>query len=535
MTKVITTINEMQSIVKQHQREGKTIGFVPTMGALHDGHLTMMKQSVSENDLTVISIFVNPLQFGPNEDFDAYPRQLDDDVAAVKKLQVDYVFHPSVDEMYPEELGIHLKVGHLAQVLEGAQRPGHFEGVVTVVNKLFNIVQPDYAYFGKKDAQQLAIVEKMVKDFNLPVHVIGIDIVREKDGLAKSSRNIYLTSEERREAKHLYQSLRLAKNLYEAGERDSNEIISQIAAYLNKNISGYIDDLGIYSYPNLIQQSKIHGRIFISLAVKFSKARLIDNIIIGALHDGHLTMMKQSVSENDLTVISIFVNPLQFGPNEDFDAYPRQLDDDVAAVKKLQVDYVFHPSVDEMYPEELGIHLKVGHLAQVLEGAQRPGHFEGVVTVVNKLFNIVQPDYAYFGKKDAQQLAIVEKMVKDFNLPVHVIGIDIVREKDGLAKSSRNIYLTSEERREAKHLYQSLRLAKNLYEAGERDSNEIISQIAAYLNKNISGYIDDLGIYSYPNLIQQSKIHGRIFISLAVKFSKARLIDNIIIGDDYID
>ena len=281
MTKVITTINEMQSIAKQHQREGKTIGFVPTMGTLHDGHLTMMKQSVSENDLTVISIFVNPLQFGPNEDFDAYPRQLDDDVAAVKKLQVDYVFHPSVDEMYPEELGIHLKVGHLAQVLEGAQRPGHFEGVVTVVNKLFNIVQPDYAYFGKKDAQQLAIVEKMVKDFNLPVHVIGIDIVREKDGLAKSSRNIYLTSEERREAKHLYQSLRLAKNLYEAGERDSNEIISQIAAYLNKNISGYIDDLGIYSYPNLIQQSKIHGRIFISLAVKFSKARLIDNIIIG--------------------------------------------------------------------------------------------------------------------------------------------------------------------------------------------------------------------------------------------------------------
>ncbi|MDU4020881.1 MAG: pantoate--beta-alanine ligase [Staphylococcus epidermidis] len=281
MTKVITKINEMQSIVKQYQREGKTIGFVPTMGALHDGHLTMMKQSVSENDLTVISIFVNPLQFGPNEDFDAYPRQLDDDVDAVKKLKVDYVFHPSVDEMYPEELGVHLKVGYLAQVLEGAQRPGHFEGVVTVVNKLFNIVQPDYAYFGKKDAQQLAIVEKMVKDFNLPVHVIGIDIVREKDGLAKSSRNIYLTSEERREAKHLYQSLRLAKNLYEAGERDSNEIISQIAAYLNKNISGYIDDLGIYSYPNLIQQSKIHGRIFISLAVKFSKARLIDNIIIG--------------------------------------------------------------------------------------------------------------------------------------------------------------------------------------------------------------------------------------------------------------
>ena len=282
MTKVITKINEMQSIVKQYQREGKTIGFVPTMGALHDGHLTMMKQSVNENDLTVISIFVNPLQFGPNEDFDAYPRQLDDDVDAVKKLNVDYVFHPSVDEMYPEELGVHLKVGHLAQVLEGAQRPGHFEGVVTVVNKLFNIVQPDYAYFGKKDAQQLAIVEKMVKDFNHPIEIIGVDIVREKDGLAKSSRNVYLTEEERQEAVHLSKSLKLARDLYNNGERNSSVIIDEITQYLLDYTSGQVDEVAIYSYPELEEQSKIQGQIFISLAVKFSKARLIDNIIIGA-------------------------------------------------------------------------------------------------------------------------------------------------------------------------------------------------------------------------------------------------------------
>lgn len=193
MTKIVTTIKDMQEIVKSYRSQGKTIGFIPTMGALHDGHLKMMRMSVENNDVTVISVFVNPLQFGPNEDFDAYPRQIDHDVKAVESINVDYVFYPSVEEMYPDQLDITLKVGRLAEVLEGAQRPGHFEGVVTVVNKLFNIVSPDYAYFGKKDAQQLAIIEKMVKDFNHPIQIVGVDIVREEDGLAKSSRNVYLT------------------------------------------------------------------------------------------------------------------------------------------------------------------------------------------------------------------------------------------------------------------------------------------------------------------------------------------------------
>lgn len=281
MTQRITSIQEMQQLARQFHREGKSIGFVPTMGALHDGHLTMMRQSTEDNDITVISVFVNPLQFGPNEDFDAYPRQIDEDEAMVSQIDVDYVFYPSVEEMYPGEIGTHVTVGRLAKVLEGALRPGHFDGVVTVVNKLFNIVQPDVAYFGKKDAQQLAIVEQMVRDFNHPVKIVGIDIVREAYGLAKSSRNVYLTVEERQEAVHLRQSLALAQSLYDAGERESSVIINKVTQYLQTHTSGQVQEVAVYSYPELREQAHIEGRIFISLAVKFTQARLIDNIIIG--------------------------------------------------------------------------------------------------------------------------------------------------------------------------------------------------------------------------------------------------------------
>ena len=281
MTKMITTIQEMQKLTTRLRLEGKSIGFVPTMGALHEGHLTMMRQSIEYNDITVISIFVNPLQFGPDEDFEAYPRQIDQDVASAQKIGVDYVFYPSVEEMHPKPLDITLNVGRLASVLEGAQRPGHFDGVVTIVNKLFNIVQPHVAYFGKKDAQQLAIVEQMVKEMNHPIIIQGVDIVRERDGLARSSRNVYLTEKERQQAPYLYKSLQLAKSLYDDGERQSNRMIEKVTEYLQTHIEGTIEEIAVYSYPELVQQANITGQIFISLAVKFSKARLIDNIIIG--------------------------------------------------------------------------------------------------------------------------------------------------------------------------------------------------------------------------------------------------------------
>ncbi|KTT85270.1 pantoate--beta-alanine ligase [Mammaliicoccus sciuri] len=280
MTQVVERIKDMNSIVSQFKSQGKTIGLVPTMGALHDGHLKMMKQSIEENDVTAVSIFVNPLQFGPNEDFDDYPRPFESDLQKLKQIGVDYVFHPTVEEMYPGELEMTITVGRLAQVLEGKKRPGHFDGVVTVVNKLFNIIQPTRAYFGKKDAQQLAIIEKMVEDFNHSIQIVPIDIVREADGLAKSSRNIYLTEEERKEAVHLSKSLALAKKKYDEGERNSDVLIQTITQYLESNVSGDIVEVAIYSYPELEEQHTIEGQIFISLAVKFSQARLIDNIII---------------------------------------------------------------------------------------------------------------------------------------------------------------------------------------------------------------------------------------------------------------
>lgn len=280
MTQVVERIKDMNSIVSQFKSQGKTIGLVPTMGALHDGHLKMMKQSIEENDVTAVSIFVNPLQFGPNEDFDDYPRPFESDLEKLKQIGVDYVFHPTVEKMYPGELEMTITVGRLAQVLEGKKRPGHFDGVVTVVNKLFNIIQPTRAYFGKKDAQQLAIIEKMVEDFNHSVQIVPIDIVREADGLAKSSRNIYLTEEERKEAVHLSKSLALAKKKYDEGERNSDVLIQAITQYLESNVSGDIVEVAIYSYPELLEQHTIEGQIFISLAVKFSQARLIDNIII---------------------------------------------------------------------------------------------------------------------------------------------------------------------------------------------------------------------------------------------------------------
>ena len=280
MTQVVEYVKDMMDIASTYRSQGKTIGLVPTMGALHDGHLKMMKQSIEENDVTAVSIFVNPLQFGPNEDFDDYPRPFASDLEKLKQIGVDYVFHPTVEEMYPGKLEMTITVGHLAQVLEGKKRPGHFDGVVTVVNKLFNIIQPTNAYFGKKDAQQLAIIEKMVEEFNHAVHIVPIDIVREADGLAKSSRNIYLTDEERKEAVHLSKSLELAQQLYDQGERNSDVLINEITQYLQNHVSGEIVEVAIYSYHELEEQVTISGQIFISLAVKFSQARLIDNIII---------------------------------------------------------------------------------------------------------------------------------------------------------------------------------------------------------------------------------------------------------------
>jgi pantoate--beta-alanine ligase len=278
--KVITTIKDMQAEILKQKGIGKTIGFVPTMGFLHEGHLTLISKARQENDIIVISIFVNPLQFGPNEDFLTYPRDFERDHALAEAKKVDYLFYPSVEEMYPHEPTVTVVVKERTDVLCGKSRPGHFDGVATVLTKLFTIITPTRAYFGKKDAQQVAVVDGLITDFNFPIKLIAVDIVREQDGLAKSSRNINLLPEERQQATVLYTSLETAKKEIDKGEYSTTSLINTIRDKISSESNGQIDYVEILSYPQLQPLEKLNGTIIIALAVKFSNVRLIDNIII---------------------------------------------------------------------------------------------------------------------------------------------------------------------------------------------------------------------------------------------------------------
>ncbi|MGD6956237.1 pantoate--beta-alanine ligase [Rossellomorea aquimaris] len=278
--KVITNIQDLQASIQQVKNSGSTIGFVPTMGYLHEGHMSLAEEARKNNDTVVMSIFVNPLQFGPNEDFDRYPRDIERDTELAKNVGVDILFIPEVVEMYDGKQSVTLCVIERVEVLCGRKREGHFDGVVTVLTKLFHLIQPTRAYFGLKDAQQIAVVEGLVSDYFFPVEIVRVPTVREEDGLAKSSRNVYLSKEERREAPSIYQSLIEAKNRIDAGERDPDTIISIISMNVQENTSGEIDYVEVYSYPELTELSRLQGEIIIALAVQFQQARLIDNIII---------------------------------------------------------------------------------------------------------------------------------------------------------------------------------------------------------------------------------------------------------------
>ena len=277
---VVTTKAELQQFLKNGKKQQKTIGFVPTMGYLHEGHLALVKHACRENDIVVMSIFVNPLQFGPEEDFDAYPRNQKRDEQLAAEAGVDYLFVPPVEEIYPHPLSIKLSVEKRVNVLCGNNRPGHFDGVVTVLTKLFHIIMPDRAYFGRKDAQQLAVVEGLVQDFDFPIKLVGVETVREADGLAKSSRNVYLTDTERKEARMLYVSLKQAEKAILEGERQSTKIINLVRDCLNKHTNALVEYVEIYQYPTLEDAASLHGTILIGIAVRFKKARLIDNLIM---------------------------------------------------------------------------------------------------------------------------------------------------------------------------------------------------------------------------------------------------------------
>lgn len=275
---IISKINESRNIINKWKRQGLSIGFVPTMGCLHQGHLSLIEQARQENDKVIVSIFVNPLQFGPNEDFSRYPRSLDKDVEGCRNFGTDMVFTPSLNELLPENNLVFVDVELLGNNLCGSSRPGHFKGVCTIVAKLFNILTPDRSYFGEKDAQQLAIITRMVKDLNFNTEIIPCLIVREADGLAMSSRNIYLTPEERHAATIITKSLSSAKSLLQNGERDSLTIRSHIIESIKTEPLANIDYVEIVDHSNLQFVDKIENPILIAVAVYFGKTRLIDNL-----------------------------------------------------------------------------------------------------------------------------------------------------------------------------------------------------------------------------------------------------------------
>ena len=275
--KVVETIAEMRQLREQLI---EPVGFVPTMGYFHEGHLSLIRRARAENPSVVVSIFVNPAQFGPQEDFSSYPRDPQRDLAILEKEKTDVVFMPSVAEMYPAGFDSRVEVGKVTERLEGASRPGHFRGVATVVAKLFNIVQPNRAYFGQKDAQQALVIKKMVADLNMDLEIIVLPTVRDSDGLATSTRNAYLNHKERQAATVLYKALTLAQGLWSQGERDAEHIREQMRALIQKEPLATIDYVSIAEPETLEEMDRVKTPALVSLAVKIGSTRLIDNIVL---------------------------------------------------------------------------------------------------------------------------------------------------------------------------------------------------------------------------------------------------------------
>ena len=278
--KIVNKVRQMQVLSDKFKKEGKKIAFVPTMGYFHKGHLSLMERGRKLADILVISIFVNPIQFGPGEDFREYPRDLERDLSLAEGVGVDVAFIPEAEEMYPPDYQTYLEVTGLTQHLCGLFRPGHFRGVTTVVAKLFNIVKPDIALFGLKDYQQYIVIKRMVRDLNYDIEIVGCPIIREEDGLAMSSRNTYLTPEQRKSALCLYQGIKLAERLVREGQRDAKIIIKEVIDYIESKPYTQIDYVKICHPETLDDLEYLNDKALLALAVRVGKARLIDNTIL---------------------------------------------------------------------------------------------------------------------------------------------------------------------------------------------------------------------------------------------------------------
>ena len=273
-------IDKVRNQVKEWKKSGLTIGFVPTMGYLHEGHKSLIDAARKENDRVAVSIFVNPMQFGPKEDLASYPRDLEKDAALCEAAGVDLIFHPQPEEMYAPDFASYVDMDGLTAQLCGKSRPGHFRGVQTVVLKLFHIVAPDRAYFGQKDAQQLAVIKRMVRDLNVDIEIIGCPIVREEDGLAKSSRNTYLNEAERKAALVLSRSLKAGRELLESGETKAAAIRQAVIQEIEKEPLAKIDYVEIVDFDTITPVDEVNGSILAAIAVYIGKTRLIDNFIV---------------------------------------------------------------------------------------------------------------------------------------------------------------------------------------------------------------------------------------------------------------
>jgi pantoate--beta-alanine ligase len=285
---ILRTIQAVRGWVQTQRGAGRSIHFVPTMGYFHEGHLSLMRRAKADGGAVIISIFVNPLQFAPNEDYERYPRDLERDRQLAESVGVEAIFYPEVSEMYPSGFQTEVRVKQLSQPLCGRSRPGHFEGVATVVLKLFNIVTPDRAYFGQKDYQQLRVIQQMVRDLNLPVEIVPCPIVREADGLAMSSRNVYLSPAERQAATVLYRSLMWAQEQVQAGERDALRLQRGVYEMLARELLAQIDYVELVDAETLQPVSRIEHPTLLALAVYFGKARLIDNTLLTPTTDAPL-------------------------------------------------------------------------------------------------------------------------------------------------------------------------------------------------------------------------------------------------------
>ena len=278
--KIVNTINEVREAVKAWHKQGLTVGLVPTMGYLHEGHASLIARASKENDRVVVSDFVNPIQFAPNEDLASYPRDIDRDAKVCEENGADIIFHPAPEEMYHRDFSTFVDITGPSEELCGKSRPIHFRGVCTVVSKLFLIASPDRAYFGQKDAQQLAVIKRMVRDLNFDIEIVGCPIIREADGLAKSSRNTYLSPEERKAAVILHKALEKGKELVLNGEKSAKAVIDTVTQVINSEPLAKIDYVQVVDFPNIKVIEDINGDILTAVAVYIGKTRLIDNFII---------------------------------------------------------------------------------------------------------------------------------------------------------------------------------------------------------------------------------------------------------------